>query len=481
MTVLEEYYAQFGAEVFNVALRIVRDPAAAEDVTQTAFLRACEQIQKGTAFAQPRAWLLRVATNAALDELRRRKRLAPAAEFPPAPSPGPAPGEVLARREVIAAVWEALGRLKPRYRAALVLRAAGLSGEEAARALGVSAAHERVLFGRARDALRRELVRAVAGPQAPPACRECLRLLPRLLAGEEPPPAVAAHLEGCPRCQAAAAAYRERYYGLGLLPLAALPAGLGAKVAEAAATGATAASMMAAAGKGLIARLAEWLGLHKAAAAVTVAVIAAGAAGLWAVTEREPKEEWHIVAESGPVSYRELPGPLNGGFETGRLSPWEWCCSASTYDSPEPEYAVEVGRTYAFEGKYGCRLSVKAHKGRASLQLVQPGVILDGSPSYLLCLKIPQGSAVPEVLVLVEEPLSQRYVMYGNSKKHAHVDKVLPLEQGNWASWELDYARDFRTKYGVSPGQKRLISLSVFDRAGGGPAELWVDELFRLP
>lgn len=481
MTVLEEYYTQFGAEVFNVALRIVRDPAAAEDVAQTAFLRACEQIRKGAVLAQPRAWLLRVATNAALDELRRRKRLAPAGEFPLTSAPGPAPGEVLARREVIAAVWEALGRLKPRYRAALVLRAAGLSREEAARALGVSAAHEKVLFGRAREALRRELVRAVTEAAASPACRECLRLLPRLLAGEESPPAVAAHLEGCPRCQAAAAAYRERYYGLGLLPLAALPAGLSAKVAEAAATGATAAGLKAAAGKGLIARFAEWLGLHKAAAAMTVVVVAAGAAGLWAVTEREPEEKWHIVAESGPVSYQELPGPANGGFETGELSPWEWCCSASTYDSPEPEHAVEVARAYAFEGDYGCRLRVAALRGRASLQLHQPGIILDTAPGYRIWLKVPEGTEVSEVLVSVEEPLSERFVMYGNSKKHPHVDKVFPLERGKWTCWELDYTSDFRAKYGVSPGQKRIIDICVFDRAGGRPAELWIDEFSRLP
>jgi hypothetical protein len=239
--------------------------------------------------------------------------------------------------------------------------------------------------------------------------------------------------------------------------------------------------MKAAAGKGLIARLAEWLGLHKAAAAATVAVIAAGAAGLWTVTEREPKEEWHIVAESGPVSYRELPGPLNGGFETGRLSPWEWCCSASTYDSPEPEHAVEVGRAYAFEGDYGCRLRVAALRGRASLHLHQPGVILDTTSGYRIWLKVPEGTGVSEVLVSVEEALSQRYVMYGNSKKHPHVDKVFPLERGKWTCWEFDYARDFRTKYGVSPGQKRIIDISVFDRAGGGPAELWVDELSRLP
>ncbi|MGO0122329.1 RNA polymerase sigma factor [Desulfothermobacter acidiphilus] len=398
MTVLEEYYAQFGAEVFNIALRIMRDPAAAEDVTQTAFLRACEELQKGAVLSQPRAWLLRVATNAALDELRRRKRLAPAAEFPLMSAPSPAPAEDLAQREVVAAVWEVLGRLKPRYRAALILRAAGLPGEAAARALGVSAAHERVLFGRAREALRRELMRAVAGAQAPPACRECLRLL----AGEEAPPAVAAHLEGCPRCQAAAAAYRERYYGLGLLPLVALPAGLGTKVAEAAATGATAAGMKAALGKGLIARLAEWLGLHKAAAAATVAVIAAAAAGLWAVTEqREPHREWVI---SGGVEAVRQPGPVNGDFETGFLKPWKGATSYlpgfGRFGQTKPRRStVEVAPTHAYHSRFGCRLLVEAASSPASAYIAQS--FLDGSSGYALWLKVPKGTSRPEVLVSV--------------------------------------------------------------------------------
>lgn len=477
VTVLEEYYTQFGAEVFNVALRIVRDPAAAEDVTQTAFLRACEQIRKGAALAQPRAWLLRVATNAALDELRRRKRLAPAGEFPLTSAPGPAPAEELARREVIAAVWEALGRLKPRYRAALVLRAAGLPGEEAARALGISAAHERVLFGRAREALRRELVRAVAGAAASPACRECLRLLPRLLAGEESPPAVAAHIEGCPRCQAAAAAYRERYYGLGLLPLAALPAGLGAKVAEAAATGATAAGMKAAAGKGLIARLTEWLGLHKAAAAVTVAVIAAGAAGLWAVTEQEPAPFGGI--QPGRVeAYR--PGPANGGFETGSLDPWE----GSAYASPKKRNppAVTVASAYTYEGKYGCRL--RNESGAESGAVFLDQAFIDDSSGYQLWLKVPEGNPLPNVMIeLLADLPGDRYVTftYGNVQGPHRLHKVLPVEKGRWVCWRLNFVQDVRARYGVVPGRQRAIYILVGCRDGEKHAELWVDGLSRLP
>ncbi|MGO0122330.1 hypothetical protein [Desulfothermobacter acidiphilus] len=47
--------------------------------------------------------------------------------------------------------------------------------------------------------------------------------------------------------------------------------------------------------------------------------------------------------------------------------------------------------------------------------------------------------------------------------------------------WELDFAREFRSKYGCLPGRERAIFLWVHDRPGKGPAELWVDELSRLP
>jgi RNA polymerase sigma-70 factor (ECF subfamily) len=68
---LEEIYNRFGKLVFSVILRIVRDTATAEDLTQEAFLRAWNRVQ---AFDVERGkfgpWLLAVARNRAIDYLR---------------------------------------------------------------------------------------------------------------------------------------------------------------------------------------------------------------------------------------------------------------------------------------------------------------------------------------------------------------------------------------------------------------------------
>lgn len=59
--------------VFNVASRLVGSAMAAEEVTQDTFMRAYGALERfrGGDF---RPWLLRIATNRAYDELRRRKR-----------------------------------------------------------------------------------------------------------------------------------------------------------------------------------------------------------------------------------------------------------------------------------------------------------------------------------------------------------------------------------------------------------------------
>ncbi|MCX8276741.1 MAG: sigma-70 family RNA polymerase sigma factor [Dehalococcoidia bacterium] len=61
--------------VFAVVLRMVRNRAAAEDITQDAFISAFRKISsyRGGIF---RAWLFRIAKNAALDYLRKINRRA---------------------------------------------------------------------------------------------------------------------------------------------------------------------------------------------------------------------------------------------------------------------------------------------------------------------------------------------------------------------------------------------------------------------
>ncbi len=59
--------------VYNVAYRIMGEPQSAEDATQEAFISAYKSLKsfRGGSF---KSWLMRIATNACYDELRRRKR-----------------------------------------------------------------------------------------------------------------------------------------------------------------------------------------------------------------------------------------------------------------------------------------------------------------------------------------------------------------------------------------------------------------------
>jgi RNA polymerase sigma-70 factor (ECF subfamily) len=71
----EQLYRSSAADVYAYVASLLRDRTAAEDVTALAFERAFRRralfdVRRGT----PRSWLFAIARNAALDELRRRRR-----------------------------------------------------------------------------------------------------------------------------------------------------------------------------------------------------------------------------------------------------------------------------------------------------------------------------------------------------------------------------------------------------------------------
>src|SRR3954449_695408 len=77
-------------DVYAYAATLLRDRAAAEDVTAQAFERAYKRRSRFDARrGSPRAWLFGIARNAALDELRSRKRAAGAGIPGPLAEPGP--------------------------------------------------------------------------------------------------------------------------------------------------------------------------------------------------------------------------------------------------------------------------------------------------------------------------------------------------------------------------------------------------------
>ena len=129
-------YREHAGDLFAYVMTLLRDRAAAEDVTMAAFERAYRRRRTfDRRRGNERAWLFGIARNAALDELRRRKRSAPLLTDPADETAADLPDPL--RR---AAVKEALAGLDPRDRELVTLKfLAGLSNAEIAEVIGTSA------------------------------------------------------------------------------------------------------------------------------------------------------------------------------------------------------------------------------------------------------------------------------------------------------------------------------------------------------
>ncbi|HEY3069852.1 MAG TPA: sigma-70 family RNA polymerase sigma factor [Gaiellaceae bacterium] len=119
---LAELYDRFGNVAYGLALRVVRDPALAEDAVQEAFLaiwRSAARFVPGRAKAS--AWLLTLVHRRAVDTVRREQpRRAEPLEIAREPSANVTEDEAWLRLQR-ARVQEALRRLPDQQREALEL------------------------------------------------------------------------------------------------------------------------------------------------------------------------------------------------------------------------------------------------------------------------------------------------------------------------------------------------------------------------
>jgi RNA polymerase sigma factor (sigma-70 family) len=141
-------------DVFAYVATLLRDRGAAEDVTALAFERAFRKRKSFDARkGSERAWLFGIARNAALDELRKRKRSARLAAEPE--DVAPQPDEEMDRALRRAAVRAAVAALEPRERELIALKFhAGLDNAELAAVLGVSVSNAGTRLHRALTKLR---------------------------------------------------------------------------------------------------------------------------------------------------------------------------------------------------------------------------------------------------------------------------------------------------------------------------------------
>jgi RNA polymerase sigma-70 factor (ECF subfamily) len=150
----ERLYRSSRDDVYAYAAGLLRDRAAAEDVTAAAFERAYRKRSRFNAErGSARAWLFGIARNAALDELRRRGRQAELSTDPV--DTASLPDRADQRGELRLLLDGALGRLEPRERELIALKFfAGLSNAEIGRVIGTSASNAGTRLHRTMDKLR---------------------------------------------------------------------------------------------------------------------------------------------------------------------------------------------------------------------------------------------------------------------------------------------------------------------------------------
>ncbi len=148
----EILYRRYVKDVYHYALALLRNPADAEDVTQTTFLNAYRAYQRGIEIEKPHNWLIKIAHNVARTRYARASRRVKEVPLEDHVEQLAVPE---AEQPDVVGVLRALGRLPFNQRAALVMRELeGRSYAEIADTIGVSVSAVETLIFRARRSLR---------------------------------------------------------------------------------------------------------------------------------------------------------------------------------------------------------------------------------------------------------------------------------------------------------------------------------------
>lgn len=167
-----ELIRRYERPVFSLLYRMVGDRELAEDLTQETFIKALNAIGSYRPEFKFSSWIFKIANNAAIDQLRRREvptlslEGSPHASTPEAVEAtalqlgdrGESPLEAVEARELGGQIEAAIARLRPEYRACILLRhVEGCAYEEIARILNLPLGTVKTYIHRARHELRQAL------------------------------------------------------------------------------------------------------------------------------------------------------------------------------------------------------------------------------------------------------------------------------------------------------------------------------------
>nr|HID13623.1 sigma-70 family RNA polymerase sigma factor [Anaerolineae bacterium] len=209
-----ELFTRYEGRIFGYLYRMVGDRAWAEDLAQEAFIQAHQHLGRLGPPYDFKSWVYRIASNLALDGLRRYRHEVPLPDWDSGETTAPEPADRRAEgdperqarlAEVRAAVWRTLHQLPDNYRQILILRELdGLSYGEIATMLGISLDNVRVTLHRARLQFRDLYGLQMMTEEGRLACQELNELLSAYVDGELGRAGrrrVEAHIAACPVCQ----------------------------------------------------------------------------------------------------------------------------------------------------------------------------------------------------------------------------------------------------------------------------------------
>src|SRR6059036_749287 len=164
-----ELVRRYERPVFSLLFRMVRDRGLAEDLAQETFIKVLNGIKSYNPQFKFSSWIFKIANNAAIDHLRKRDLDTLSLDGSPhATTPeemhatalqlgdrGESPLAELEARELGGAIEQAIARLRPEYRACILLRhVEGFSYEEIAATLELPLGTVKTYIHRARNELR---------------------------------------------------------------------------------------------------------------------------------------------------------------------------------------------------------------------------------------------------------------------------------------------------------------------------------------
>jgi RNA polymerase sigma-70 factor, ECF subfamily len=167
-----ELIRRYERPVFSLIYRMVRDRELAEDLAQETFVKALNAIESYRPEFKFSSWIFKIANNAAIDQLRRRELDTLSLDGSPNAETADAveatalqisdrketPLDELEARELGGAIEVAIARLRPEYRACILLRhVEGRPYEEIAEMLSLPLGTVKTYIHRARNELRMAL------------------------------------------------------------------------------------------------------------------------------------------------------------------------------------------------------------------------------------------------------------------------------------------------------------------------------------